>query len=89
MVSEQTHAVAPTGPGQLRIGLGNPIKNIGRVKSGSMGEESSAETAMKASTIGKKTMLSVIKVAVDFRRCFFSVHDVKRTATANCSFEIN
>lgn len=85
----QTQAVAPTGPGQLRIGLGNPIKNTGNVKSGSKGEERSAEMAMKVSRIGKKTTLSVIKLAADLRRCFFSVHDVNRIAMANCNFETN
>lgn len=79
----------PTGPGQLRIGLGKPIKNIGRLKSDSKGEESNEESTMMANTIGKKAMFSVIRVAVDFRRCFFSVHDVKRTVMANCNFETN
>lgn len=82
-------AVTPTGPGQLRIGLGKPIRNIGRLKRGSKGEDRSADSNMRVSTTGKKTMLSVIRVAVDFRRCFFSVHDVKRTVSANCSFETN
>jgi len=65
------------------------MRNTGSVKRGSSGEERSAEMAMKISRIGKKTTLSVIKVAADLRRCFFSVHDVKRMAMANCSFEAN
>lgn len=89
MVSGHAQAVTPTGPGQLRMGLGKPIRNIGRLKSGSKGEDRRAESAMRAKTIGKKTKLSVIRIVVDFRRCFFSVHEVRRTVSANCNFEIN
>jgi len=87
-VSAHTQAVAPTAPGQIRTGRGKPTKNKGRVKRGSKGEESSVEKTMKTSTNGEKTMLSIHKVVVDFRR-FFSVNDAKSMVTANCSLEMN
>jgi hypothetical protein len=58
------------------------------VKRGSRGEESSVEKPMMTNTNGEKIMLSIHKMAVDFR-CFFSVHDAKSTVTANCNLEIN
>lgn len=87
---ESGHGQAvPTGPGQLRCGLGKPTRKIGRVNRGKRGAERSAERATTANTRGHREVLRARRVPADWRRCFFSVQDVTNTVSVNLSLARN
>lgn len=79
----------PGVPGQERSGLGKPTRKMGRVKRGSRGAESRADSTSSASRRGKSTAFTTSMALVDWRRCLVSVQEVTMTVRAKRSLETN
>lgn len=62
---------------------------MGRVNRGNRGAESRAERVTTASSSGNSEAFRAKSVPADWRRCFFSVHDVTNTVRVNFSLARN